>query len=145
MGFRGIAAVALLATACSAAPSGPPRLAPYADCAHPPSPEQVGQGLQGSSRGGTAVALVFAQVPLKAGDEHKIVWRVTGTGPIRIFATGPAAEVVQPVWGPEEHGGSTFAYPGDEWGVGFRFATPGCWTVHVERTDVEGSLSLPVT
>ncbi|WIY03628.1 hypothetical protein QRX60_07175 [Amycolatopsis mongoliensis] len=145
MATRAFVAVALFAAACTTPPAGPPRLAPYADCAHPPSPDQVHQGLQGPSRGGTAVALLFSEVPMKAGDEQKIVWRVTGTGPIRIFATGPAAQVVQPVWGPEEHGGSTFAYPGGEWGVGFRFTAPGCWTVHVARDDVEGSLSLPVT
>jgi len=81
---------------------------------------------------------------LPVGKTLKIVWRVTGSGDARFSATGPGSTVT-PAWGPEPHGGSTFQYPGDEWGTGFAFPAPGCWTVHVTRDDMTGTLSLPIT
>src|SRR5690606_33226988 len=54
--------------------------------------------------------------PLRADQELKIVWRVTGEGPLRAAATGPDGRDRPITWGPESHGGSSFQRPGQEWG-----------------------------
>jgi hypothetical protein len=143
------ALVALLLTSCTTdrPPAAPITLAPHVDCDHPPpAPAHANEGFQGESSSGSVVALLFADPSdLSAGKELKIVWRVTGTGMARFSATGPGSRSIAPVWGPEGHGGSNFNYPGEEWGTGFLFPTPGCWTVHVQRDDLTGSLSLPIS
>lgn len=87
---------------------------------------------------------LFTTSAIAAGVETKIVWRITGTGPARFSATGPDFRAVGPTWGPEGHGGSNLTEPGEEWGTGFAFPTRSCWTIHVARDDVNGSLSLLV-
>ena len=39
-------------------------------------------------------------------DQLSGVWRMTGTGSLRIFATAPSGTPVNPVWGPSRHTGS---------------------------------------
>ena len=39
----------------------------------------------------------------------------------------------RPVWGPEAHGGSNWNKPGQEWGAGYVFTSPGCWDLHADR------------
>lgn len=116
--------------------------APLTSCGHPLPADATGIGVRGRASSGSLVALLFGP-EIRAGEQTKIAWRVTGTGDVRFSATGPGPEQ-SPVWGPEEHGGSTFRYPGDEWGTGFVFPAPGCWTVHVTRDDMTGELPLPV-
>jgi len=80
-----------------------------------------------------------------AGDELKIVWRMTGTGPLGVDVTGPNGVRQALVFGPEAHvGGSSYHRPGDEWGTGFRFTKPGCWHIHLSRRDTSGDVWLDV-
>jgi hypothetical protein len=69
---------------------------------------------------------------------------MTGSGDLAISATGPNGTVVEPIWGPERHGGSTWERPGDEWGTGWIFPSPGCWTVNAKRTGGSGYLVMRV-
>ncbi|ROT25844.1 hypothetical protein [Micromonospora sp. HM5-17] len=89
--------------------------------------------------------LFLRETPLRSGTEAKIVWRMTGSGTFEITATGPNGIVVDPLWGPDLHLGSTWTRPGDEWGTGWIFPTPGCWTVRAERSDgTVGTVALRV-
>ncbi|HEV7980251.1 hypothetical protein [Amycolatopsis sp.] len=146
-GVRAVALLALTLSACTAdeTPAPAASLAPHVDCDHPPAPEST--GIQGEASSGSVVAWVMADKShgLPVGETLKIVWRMTGAGDARFSATGPGSATVAPAWGPEPHGGSTFQYPGDEWGTGFAFPAPGCWTIHVTRDDMTGTLSLPIT
>ncbi len=104
---------------------------------HPPSPTDVsGSGfreVQGTGRGVILWGLLFfarAQV----GKQEKIVWRMTGSGPIiRLTAIGPGGGRHRLAWGPEPHGSSTWNRPGQEWGAGYQFSRPGCWDLHAVR------------
>ena len=78
--------------------------------------------------------------PIMSGQETKIVWRMTGQGALTIFAENADGRRVDPVWGPEEHGGSNWQRPGDEWGTGFIFPTPGCWRIVAARTVGKGEV-----
>jgi hypothetical protein len=79
------------------------------------------------------VALGPGHVPPRAGEELKIVWRMTGAGPLRIAFTAPDGHRAPLVFGPEAHRTSSYDRPGDEWGTGFRFVAPGCWHIHFAR------------
>jgi hypothetical protein len=99
----------------------------------PASPISAGeiQGTPGSR--GVQLRGLVGDVPLYTGQEVKIVWRVTGTGALRLSATDPAGHVHPPVWGPEPHTDSDFKRPGQEWGSGYVFDRPGCWQLRAER------------
>ena len=71
----------------------------------------------------------------------KIVWRMTGSGPLRLVAHGPNGIIRRPVW-QERHGGSSWHRPGDEWGAGIKFPAPGCWRIHASRRSNSGDLWL---
>jgi hypothetical protein len=89
--------------------------------------------------------LPFKSLPFIAGQEVKIAWRMTGSGPPRFTVIGPSgedADVLQ--WGPEGHIDSTWKRPGDEWGTGFRFTHVGCWRITVRRDNAAGSISVRV-
>ena len=105
-------------------------------------PDRRGTGdIQGQATGATLWALPFASVPFRTGHEVKIVWRMTGSGSPRFTATGPSGEDPDALqWGPEEHFGSSWMRPGDEWGTGFRFTDAGCWRITVRRDDGSGSI-----
>jgi hypothetical protein len=90
------------------------------------------------------LALGPGEVPPRAGDELKIVWRMTGSGPLRIVFTAPDGRQRPLVFGPEAHSASSYHRPGDEWGTGFRFATHGCWHIHLARDDTSGDVWLNV-
>ncbi len=83
-------------------------------------------------------------IPPRAGDELKIVWRMTGSGPLRIAFTAPDGRRQPLVFGPESHLASSYHRPGDEWGTGFRFATNGCWHIHLARNNASGDVWLQV-
>ncbi len=81
---------------------------------------------------------------LTAGAEIKVVWRMTGSGSLSISAYGPDGMVVEPLWGPESHGGSTWNRPGEEWGTGWVFPKAGCWTIRATRASGSGYLVVRV-
>lgn len=105
-----------------------------------------------STDDGEVWALIFNTWPMPAGDalrlpvdeEVKIVWRATGEGDLVLDAEGPDGEHLDPVWGPEWHGGSNWDRPGDEWGTGWQFPVTGCWSLHIQRDDVTATLDLDV-
>jgi hypothetical protein len=88
--------------------------------------------------------LILSQLPIRVGDEVKIVWRMTGSGSMRVRAVSPQGHVAPLAWGPDAHGGSTYHRPGEEWGVGYRFTAPGCWRLHAQRDDGEADAWLYV-
>jgi hypothetical protein len=91
------------------------------------------------------LALGPGNVPPRAGEELKIVWRMTGTGPLHVVFTGPDGKRQKLVFGPQAHtGASTYQRPGDEWGTQFRFTAAGCWHIHLERTNTSGDVWLDV-
>ena len=90
------------------------------------------------------LALGPGPVPPRVGDELKIVWRMTGTGPLHVRFTAPDGRPQPLVFGPEAHGESSYRRPGDEWGTGFRFTASGCWHIHLTRDDTSGDVWLNV-
>ena len=80
-----------------------------------------------------------------AGEDEKIVWRITGTGMhIDVQAQHEDGTVIHPIWGPEYHESSTWDRPGEEWGTGFNFPEPGCWTLTVTSGATIGEIRLEV-
>lgn len=114
-----------------------------------PSPKQTDQSgfpeIQGMMQSdGEMWALLFFDQAQTNKDE-KIVWRITGDGmDFSAVAHDESGTVIEPVWGPEYHGGSTWHRPGQEWGTGFNFPTPGCWTIRVARGTTVGEIRLAV-
>jgi hypothetical protein len=117
-----------------------------------PNPSRFGVGgaaneLRGSSTNGELWGLVLGpgHVPPHLGDELKIVWRMTGSGPLRVAFAAPDGISRPLVFGPEAHAaGSSYHRPGDEWGTGFRFDASGCWHIHLARNDTTGDVWLDV-
>jgi hypothetical protein len=48
-------------------------------------------------------------------------------------AVGPDGQVLELVWGPDEHTGSNWAPMGDKWGTGWILPSGGCWTLEATR------------
>lgn len=80
----------------------------------------------------------------KALTDEKIVWRISGSGPLKIEAQDENGIVTHPVWGPEYHVSSSWNRPGEEYGTGFNFPEPGCWTITVTHGETVGEISLQV-
>ncbi|SCE88464.1 hypothetical protein GA0074696_1441 [Micromonospora purpureochromogenes] len=79
---------------------------------------------------------------LPAGRQTKIALKVTGTGELTLRATGPDDVTVRPEEF-DQHDGSNWTRPGDEWGTYWVFPTPGCWTIRADRADgTRAALSL---
>ncbi|MCK2221823.1 hypothetical protein MF672_049660 [Actinomadura sp. ATCC 31491] len=112
------------------------------------SPVLQGEGfpeVKGVGEGVELWGLLFAETPLRHGAEIKIVWRMTGDGPLReVRATLPDGTRAKLAWGPEEHGGSSWHRPGQEWGTGFVFPRRGCWKVELTRDRGRGHAWLRV-
>jgi hypothetical protein len=87
-------------------------------------------------------ALLFAKTPIRAGDEVKIVWRITAGGPV-VAAISPLGTPAEVTFGPESHLSSSFSRPGDEWGIGYVFNEPGCWHLQF-RSDNRANIWLIV-
>jgi hypothetical protein len=113
-----------------------------------PSPVLRGSGpypeIQGTMKtNGELWALpFFANAIVK--EEMKIVWRITGEG--GDFAAQAQSEdgtIIQPVW-EQYHESSTWERPGKEWGTGFNFPTPGCWTITVTYGETVGTIALEI-
>ncbi len=94
--------------------------------------------VRGRASGGELWALVQPP-PFPAGQEVKIVWRITGFGELKLRARHPDGTQFQPRF-LQPHLGSNWRRPGDEWGSGFTFPKPGCWQVHAERGSVSGDV-----
>jgi hypothetical protein len=80
-------------------------------------------------------------------EDLKFVWRITVTGAGEDFhaqAQNKTGTIILPVWGPEYHGGSTWERPGIEWGTGFNFPEPGCWTITVTGGTTKGEIYIDV-
>lgn len=92
----------------------------------------------------TLWGLVMAHVPVKRGDSVTIVWRMTGSGPVKFTASMQDGTTTALTWGPVAHGASSFRRPGDEWGTGYQFPRPGCWKLHAERDVGSGDAWLRV-
>ena len=102
--------------------------------------------MRGTARNAELWGLIMSTsgILVKARQEVKFVWRMTGSGPLHIAAYSPGGQHIAPVWGPEEHGGSNWRRPGDEWGTGFNFSIPGCWNIHFTRDQAAGDVWLQV-
>jgi hypothetical protein len=81
---------------------------------------------------------------VRAGDQVKIVWRMTGAGPLVLSAIGPDGTPHRLAWGPDVHGSSNFDKPGSEWGAGYLFTAPGCWDLRAERGTARADVWLVV-
>lgn len=81
-----------------------------------------------------ALIMAAGTGPLRVNEDVKIVWRMTGSGPLRLSTISPQGKSVPVKWGPEFHGDSNFHRPGDEWGVGYQFTSAGCWQLHAQRS-----------
>jgi hypothetical protein len=114
-----------------------------------PSPAQPSKNgfpeIQGTMKStGELWALLFFD-KAQANTEEKIVWRITGTGKqFDIFAQHEDGTIIHPIWGPAYHGGSNWERPGDEWGTGFNFPKPGCWTLTATLGATSGEIRLMV-
>jgi hypothetical protein len=105
---------------------------------HPASPISFQSALpqvEGTGHGATLWGLLMFQhsLPARVGDQEKIVWRMTGAGTLNVTAIGPDGERHRPAWGPAAHESSSWDKPGDEWGAGYVFTTPGCWDLRATR------------
>lgn len=112
-----------------------------ANCRPPSAITKSSVGLpeaQGTGRGMEVWALVFGN--MKARQDQKIVWRLTGDGDPQFTTIGPHGEHAHVVFGPEPHDSSNWNRPGEEWGTGFNFQTAGCWDLHVVRGKAAGDV-----
>ena len=82
--------------------------------------------------------------PVRAGEELKIVWRMTGEGDLSVSYFAPDGRPGVLTFGPEAHSGSSYQRPGDEWGTGFSFDAAGCWRIHLERSVGSGDVWLAI-
>jgi hypothetical protein len=149
------ALVLLLATACSSPPSASNRTTSPSVTTEsflgslgkpgctPPAAVQASETGLDSTRG-SFWALFFGPIPPSVGKEIKVVWRMTGTGAFAFRVSDADGKTVPLAWGPQGHLGSNWNHPGDEVGTGFNFPHPGCWNIHVARTDASGDLWLDV-
>ncbi len=100
--------------------------------------------VRGATTTGSIYGLLFTAPPIHAGQEVKIVWRVTDTRDIALVVTDPSGARHPLTFGPEPHGGSNWQRPGAEWGTGVVFDRPGCWHLRIERDTGSGDVWLPV-
>ena len=156
-----VSALLLVSCTASSKPAGPmvtasgqPQ-APAATAARlgaptcrPASPTGPAAGLErgevrGTGHGAELWGLLFTTVPLPVGKRVKIVWRMTGSGPLRIAVSSADGTPAKRWFAPEPHFGSTWQRPGDEWGTGFVLTKRGCWGFHLTRTEGAGDVWLP--
>ncbi|MEO6571757.1 MAG: hypothetical protein ABIO83_09435 [Ilumatobacteraceae bacterium] len=155
LAVRRLAGVSLAVVSSSlvAACSTTAELPTTAECAAVVIEPDRGDGTEAratASAGASVWALFFTTTPMDfggpahvaVGDEVKIVWRATGTGPFVVVAQGPDGQRLDPDWGPELHTGSNWIRPGEEWGTGWTIPDQGCWTFSVIRDDVRARLGV---
>lgn len=103
--------------------------------------------VQGTSRNSQLWGMLMPQhsyPPLRAGEDLKIVWRMTASGDLHLTATGPDGKPSRLIFGPEPHGGSSYTRPGEEWGAGYHFAKAGCWHLRATRGSAVADVWLSV-
>lgn len=88
-------------------------------------------------------ALLFFE-KAQALTDAKIAWKLSGNGIPAFQAENENGTVIEPIWGPEPHSGSNWQRPGSEWGTGFNFPEPGCWTITIMRGKTIGQIQLMV-
>ncbi|GAA4498848.1 hypothetical protein GCM10023191_044720 [Actinoallomurus oryzae] len=135
------------AAAGATGPDGRPGCAPPSPIGTLPPVSGGGPEVRGTGHGAGLWGLIMVRPrsPLiRAGDEAKIVWRMTGTGDLQLSAIGPDGRSRKLAWGPEAHGGSSYHRPGEEWGAGYRFDRPGCWDLHAVRGTASADVWLKV-
>lgn len=71
----------------------------------------------------------------------KIVWRAAGDGALSVSAVGPAGQLVTPYF-QEEHSGSGWERPGQEWGSVWEMPQAGCWTFTAQRGNATASITV---
>ena len=99
--------------------------------------------MEGKAPGGQLWALFFNGWPMRAHQQNKIVWRMTGTGDLNLVANGPGGQVVHPsdvIY----HESSSWDRPGEEWGSSFVFPVPGCWDIHASREKLTGDVWIEI-
>lgn len=82
--------------------------------------------------------------PVRRNEQIKIVWRITGSGNLKLSAVDPEGRVHAVQWGPDLHLSSTYRRPGQEWGAGYLFTQPGCWTLRAIRGEATADVWLNV-
>jgi hypothetical protein len=123
---------------------------PVASCARPSpigeAPRSIGPEVLGHGTGAQLWGLIMARrFPLVAGPRDvKVVWRMTGSGPLKLAAYDSRGRRIALAWGPEQHSGSNYRRPGEEWGSGYRFRRPGCYRLTAQRTEGRGEAWLRV-
>jgi hypothetical protein len=116
----------------------------------PASPITRGAGfpeVEGSSTKVQLWGLIMAgraDKPVQVNEQVKIVWRVTGSGELRLTSIAPDGRTQPLQWGPDLHLSSTYTRPGQEWGGGYLFTQPGCWDLHASRGDATADVWLKV-
>ena len=132
-----------MSTAVTAAPSLPKACTsatPTVESETSP-PEVRGIGIDASVYG---LLFLSHPLPIRDGEEVKIVWRMTGDGDLTVTYEAPNARPGVLTFGPTPHASSSYNRPGDEWGTGFLFDEPGCWHIHLQRTSGAGDAWLNV-
>lgn len=90
--------------------------------------------------GGNARAVVMEGRPFLADVEIKMVWKLTGSGPLDLFATG-ARDVAPHL---TEHSFPGLEGPGDEWAATFTFPKTGCYVLHANRTGTSAYIKIMI-
>jgi hypothetical protein len=104
-----------------------------------------GNELHGTTTNGELWGIAMGpHIPPRVGDPLKIVWRMTGHGPLHVAVVRPDGSTSRLTFGPERHDRSTYRRPGDEWGTGFRFDRAGCWSIRLTRADTSGAVRLEI-
>lgn len=104
--------------------------------------------LLGTPRFSTTRAVLALFLRPTVGVEQKMVLRMSGTGPVTIFAhdgDGLRTEVIRVDAG---HGSSSYdpIFPGtNEWGALFTFGKAGCWRIEVLRADAAADFYVEVS
>jgi len=118
------------------------------DC-HPPSPLVVSNIGYPEARGtatGTTLWVLFEGGIPPVKTDAKLIWRL-GTGfhePLHIVGLGPQGLRLLPLF-LQEHGGSNWNRPGNEWGTGFHFPLAGCWDLHVTGETAVGDVWIVIS
>ena len=68
------------------------------------------------------------------------MWAVIST----LLASDSEGNRLEPIWGPDAHGGSNWDRPGNEWGAGFVFPHAGCWEIQAASGSNTGRMWLDV-
>ncbi len=91
--------------------------------------------VEARSRNGPVRGLLFLtnSLPIKVGQEVKIIWHIEGRGDLRIAYFAPDGKPRKLVFGPTAHEGTALSGPGEEFGAGFRFDSTGCWRINLVR------------